>query len=157
MILRNSSSVKPENINSVYDHIVGKSILLLIIQVGNTSNLILDPDFDRYYAMDTVITKMPELMQLIGQANAHATGLILTRENSESKKQLIAFILARIDPASETINNGLQTALNENPSLPCKLSSPFPSVHTSRRYRPSTICFGARSWTRGQASSQNSI
>jgi hypothetical protein len=35
LVLRNSSSAKPENIN-----IVGKSILLLIIQVGNTANLI---------------------------------------------------------------------------------------------------------------------
>jgi hypothetical protein len=73
LILRNSSSAKPENINSVYDDIVGKTILPLIIQVGNASNLILDPDLDSYYAMDTVITKMPELVQLIGQANAHAT------------------------------------------------------------------------------------
>jgi methyl-accepting chemotaxis protein len=72
----------------VYDRIVGKSILLLIIQVGNASNLILDADLDSYYAMDTVITKMPELVQLIGQTNAHATNLILTREYSESKKQL---------------------------------------------------------------------
>jgi hypothetical protein len=66
LILRNSSTAKPENINSVYEHIVGKSILLLIIQVGNTSNLMMDPDLDRYYAMDTAITKMPELVQLIG-------------------------------------------------------------------------------------------
>jgi hypothetical protein len=68
---------------------------------------------------------MPELMQLIGHANAHATGLILTRENSESKKQLIVFILARIGPALETIDNRLQTAVNENPSLPGKLSLPI--------------------------------
>jgi hypothetical protein len=125
LILRNSSSAKPENINSVYDDIVGKTILPLIIQVGNASNLILDPDLDSYYAMDTVITKMPELVQLIGQANAHATDLILTRENSESKKQLIAFILARIEPALETINTGLQTAVNENPSLRSKLPLPI--------------------------------
>ena len=72
--------------------------------------------------MDTVITKMPKLAQLIGQTSAHATNLILTRENSESKKQLIVFILARIDPALETIDNRLQTAVNENPSLPGKLS-----------------------------------
>jgi methyl-accepting chemotaxis protein len=75
--------------------------------------------------LDTVITKMPELVQLIGQTNAYATNLILTRENSESKKQLIVFILARIDPALETIDNGLQTAANENPSLPGKLSLPI--------------------------------
>lgn len=125
LILRNSSAAKPENINSVYDDLVGKTILPLIIQAGNTSNLILDPDLDSYYAMDTVITKLPELGQLIGQAHAHAIDLILTRENSESKKQLIAFILARIEPALETINNGLQTAVNENPSLRGKLSAPI--------------------------------
>jgi methyl-accepting chemotaxis protein len=68
---------------------------------------------------------MPELVQLIGQTNAYATNLILTRENSESKKQLIVFILARIDPALETIDNRLQTAMNENPSLPGKLSLPI--------------------------------
>lgn len=107
LVLCNSSSAKPESINLVYDDIVGKSILPLIIQAGNISQLILDPDLDSYYAMDTVITKLPALGQLIAQANAHATDLILTRENSESNKQLIAFILARIEPAMETINNGL--------------------------------------------------
>ncbi|HLA62282.1 MAG TPA: hypothetical protein VK626_08550, partial [Nitrospiraceae bacterium] len=68
---------------------------------------------------------MPELVQLIGQTNAYATNLILTRENSESKKQLIVVSLARIDPASETMDNRLQTAVNENPSLPGKLSLPI--------------------------------
>ena len=125
LILRSSSSAKPENINSVYDDIVGKSVLPLIIQVGNTSQLILDPDLDSYYAMDNVINELPELGQLIAQANAHATDLILTRENMESKKQLIAFTLARIEPAMETINNGLQTAITENPSLRGKLSLPL--------------------------------
>jgi methyl-accepting chemotaxis protein len=75
--------------------------------------------------MDTVITKLPEFGQLIGQANSHATDLILTRENSESKKQLIAFILTRIEPALETINDGLQTAANENPALRSKLPLPI--------------------------------
>lgn len=79
----------------MYDDIIGKSILPLIIQAGNTLQLILNSDLDSYYAMDTVITKIPELVQLIGQINGYATDLILTRENSESKKQLIAFILAR--------------------------------------------------------------
>lgn len=109
----------------MYDDFVGKTILPRIIQVGNASQLILGPDLDSYYAMDTDITKLPELGQLIGQANAHATDLILTRENSESKKQLIAFILARIEPALETINNGLQTAVTENPGLRGKLSAPI--------------------------------
>ena len=61
LILRNSSSAKPENINSVYDHIVGKSTLLLIIQVGNTSNLILSFDLDSATRWTPSSRKCPSL------------------------------------------------------------------------------------------------
>jgi len=125
LILRSSSNAKPENINSAYDDIVNKSILPLIIQAGDTSNLILDPDLDSYYAMDNVVLNLPTLGQLIAQTNAHVADLIATRENMESKKQLISFLLARIEPTVERLNTGLQTAINQNPSLRGKLSLPL--------------------------------
>ena len=125
LILRSSSNAKPENINSAYDDIVGKSILPLIIQAGDTSQLILDPDLDSYYAMDNVVLNLPTLAQLIAQTNAHVADLILTRENMESKKQLISFLLARIEPTMERLSTGLQTAINQNPSLRSKLSLPL--------------------------------
>jgi methyl-accepting chemotaxis protein len=125
LILRSSSNAKPENINSAYDDIVGKSILPLIIQAGDTSQLILDPDLDSYYAMDNVVINLPVLGQLIAQTNAHVADLILTRENMESKKQLIAFLLARIEPTMERVSTGLQTAINQNPALRNKLSLPL--------------------------------
>lgn len=125
LVLRSSSNAKPENINSAYDDIVGKSILPLIIQAGDTSQLILDPDLDSYYAMDNVVLNLPALGQLIAQTNAHVADLILTRENMESKKQLISFLLARIEPTMERLSTGLQTSINQNPSLRSKLSLPL--------------------------------
>ena len=125
LILRSSSNAKPENINSAYDDIVGKSILPLIIQAGDTSQLILDPDLDSYYAMDNVVLNLPALGQLIAQTNAHVADLILTRENIESKKQLISFLLARIEPTMDRLNTGLQTSVNTNPALRSKLSLPL--------------------------------
>ena len=125
LILRSSSNAKPENINSAYDDIVGKSILPLIIQAGDTSQLILDPDLDSYYAMDNVVLNLPALGQLIAQTNAHVADLILTRENMESKKQLISFLLARIEPTMERLTTGLQTSINTNPALRSKLSLPL--------------------------------
>ena len=125
LILRSSSNAKPENINSAYDDIVGKSILPLIIQAGDTSQLILDPDLDSYYAMDNVVLNLPALGQLIAQTNAHVADLILTRENMESKKQLISFLLARIEPTMERLSTGLQTSINQNPALRSKLSLPL--------------------------------
>ena len=125
LILRSSSNAKPESINLAYDDIVGKSILPLIIQAGDTSQLILDPDLDSYYAMDNVVLNLPALGQLIAQTNAHVADLILTRENMESKKQLISFLLARIEPTMERLNTGLQTSINTNPALRSKLSLPL--------------------------------
>lgn len=125
LILRSSSNAKPENINSAYDDIVGKSILPLIIQAGDTSQLILDPDLDSYYAMDNVVLNLPALGQLVAQTNAHVADLILTRENMESKKQLISFLLARIEPTMDRLNTGLQTSINQNPSLRGKLALPL--------------------------------
>jgi methyl-accepting chemotaxis protein len=125
LILRSSSNAKPENINSAYDDIVGKSVLPLIVQAGDTSQLILDPDLDSYYVMDNVVLNLPVLGQLIAQTNAHIADLILTHENVESKKQLISFLLARIEPTMEKVSTGLQTAINQNPSLRSKLSVPL--------------------------------
>lgn len=127
LILRSSSNAKPENINSAYDDIVGKSILPLIIQAGDTSQLILDPDLDSYYAMDNVVLNLPALGQLIAQTNAHVADLVLTRENMETKKQLISFLLARIEPTVERLNTGLQTSINTNPALRGKLALPLRS------------------------------
>ncbi len=51
----------------------------LVTQVGNESNLILDPDLDSYYAMDVVLLKIPEVfhqIQLYHQTlNALADGI----------------------------------------------------------------------------------
>jgi methyl-accepting chemotaxis protein len=42
----------------------------LIVDAGNTSNLILDPDLDSFYVMDGVVTKLPTLMDAYGQSGA---------------------------------------------------------------------------------------
>ena len=43
-------------------------IQALMARVGDTSNLILDPDLDSYYLMDAVLLKLPEGAQLSGKA-----------------------------------------------------------------------------------------
>ena len=45
-------------------------IRALIDQVGDASNLVLDPDLDSFYLMDTEVRDIPESADLIGQALA---------------------------------------------------------------------------------------
>lgn len=42
---------------------LGEALLSIITVVGNNSNLILDPDIDSYYLIDTVVIKLPLAMQ----------------------------------------------------------------------------------------------
>ncbi|HVZ02791.1 MAG TPA: HAMP domain-containing methyl-accepting chemotaxis protein [Dongiaceae bacterium] len=46
----------------------------LINQVGNNSNLILDPDLDSYYVMDLVLLKLPELLDSVHKTAQYADG-----------------------------------------------------------------------------------
>ena len=40
----------------------------LVVQAGNGSNLILDPDLDSFYVMDALITKLPAIADNAGRA-----------------------------------------------------------------------------------------
>lgn len=51
------------------------AIRALISHVGDTSNLILDPDLDSYYLMDLTLLKLPEQQDLLGRALVVAEGL----------------------------------------------------------------------------------
>jgi methyl-accepting chemotaxis protein len=50
------------------------AIRALINQIGNTSNLILDPDLDSYYVMDLVLLKLPELLDSVHKTAQYANG-----------------------------------------------------------------------------------
>src|SRR5205807_8698769 len=47
---------------------VMNALQALIAHVGDTSNLILDPDLDSYYLMDATLLKLPEVEDLLVQA-----------------------------------------------------------------------------------------
>lgn len=50
-------------------------ILQLIIHVGDTSHLILDPELDSFYSMDLVINRLPQLIEFMGQARGLGAGI----------------------------------------------------------------------------------
>jgi diguanylate cyclase (GGDEF)-like protein len=62
----------------------------LIVRVGDTSNLILDPDLDSYYLMDVVVGRIPELMKLSADLSGHAEvhGTEVIELGAEKHRQL---------------------------------------------------------------------
>jgi methyl-accepting chemotaxis protein len=56
------------------DNLMSKAIAL-IGTVGTNSNLVLDPDADAYHVMDTIVYRLPVLVQYINQLHHHSLAL----------------------------------------------------------------------------------
>lgn len=91
--------------------VTAKALAALAAQVGNTSNLALDPDLDSYYLMDAQVFQLPKAMVAAAQASAPQSG---TRTERVAARALLAGGLA---DAARTIGADLSTASRET-SLP---------------------------------------
>jgi methyl-accepting chemotaxis protein len=81
----------------------------LINQVGNISNLILDPDLDSYYVMDLVLLKLPELLDSVHKTAAYAESKAgtdkLEMKDMAGFLQLIGSLQATLDGAKFSLQS----------------------------------------------------
>jgi methyl-accepting chemotaxis protein len=79
----------------------------LINQIGNNSNLILDPDLDSYYVMDLVLLKLPELLDSVRKTAAFADSKVgadkLEMQDMANFLKLIGSLQATLDGAKGSL------------------------------------------------------
>ncbi|MBM0741129.1 SpoIIE family protein phosphatase [Phormidium sp. CLA17] len=103
----------------------------LWVQVGDQSNLILDPDLDTYYLMDTTLLKLPEI-----QINLAEIQSISQKEpmqgaiNPSDQVQLIA-LMSKLKQLNANLSRKMATAFNNNPTgnLHPKLLTPLQQLN----------------------------
>ena len=89
----------------------------LIAQVGDNSNLILDPELDSYYVMDAVVTRLPALSDQLGAIGVAAIG---GRVSGSSDPVLDGQVIAartRAAAEGEALKRGHAVAFRANPAL----------------------------------------
>src|SRR5687768_6882699 len=99
----------------------------LFSHVGDTSNLILDPDLDSYYLMDAALLKLPALADYIAQARILGRA-VLTRQSVRPEERAEAIRLASlIESTLEETRSGMAVAYRTNTSgrLKTALSETF--------------------------------
>lgn len=89
----------------------------LIRQVGDVSNLILDPDLDSYYLMDLSVVKLPKLLKTIGELNLKVT-LYLSNKNAQTvnAKADIDILKYKLDELIRETMMSFDTAFMHNPA-----------------------------------------
>jgi methyl-accepting chemotaxis protein len=88
------------------------ALLDLIVKVSDKSNLTLDPDLDSYYVMDTVVFRLPALLELTGRAVGEA---LLVGNGSPDQIDGARLSLSRTSGAlastQSAVDSGMSTAL----------------------------------------------
>jgi PAS domain S-box-containing protein len=89
----------------------------LMVHVGDTSNLILDPDLDTYYLMDAVVTDIPPAVDQAGQAMDLGEAVAASRRlDADERRQLIT-LSGLVKSSTEAIGRGMQVAYRYNQNL----------------------------------------
>ncbi|KAM3098616.1 response regulator [Phormidesmis sp. 146-12] len=105
-----------------------ESILAQITHVGDTSNMILDPNLDAYYLLDALITKLPSAVEKTAQAKEFGTEVAARQKITLSEEAQMTVFNYSINTPMSAIARGTQVIFEYNPQVRAALQT---SVRTS--------------------------
>jgi methyl-accepting chemotaxis protein len=102
----------------------------LIVNAGNNSNLILDPDLDSFYVMDALVTKAPGMLTGLADASDEAVLAVVDRPHALDHRIDLALTQGAIMSASDANTAGLKTSYGatSDAKLQDELSVPVASA-----------------------------
>lgn len=98
-----------EKINYIITDIMG-----MIRHGGDTSNLILDPDLDTYYLMDTTLLAIPYTIVKLSKITELGMGTQKNQAISKKTATALSVFAAELEENQTRIKNSIYTALNED-------------------------------------------
>ena len=88
-------------------------IRALIAHVGDTSNLILDPDLDTYYVMDALLNREPAIIDGLNRVGDEVEVLVAGGNTLASDRAQLAGQVGSLDTEGREIRNDLDRAISE--------------------------------------------
>jgi methyl-accepting chemotaxis protein len=115
--------LKPEESNKNHAHLI--SVLRgMITHLGDTSNLVLDPDLDSYYLMDITLLALPQTQDRIQNATVEMEPWVRKKSVTEGERIKASVFASMMNEADlERIGGDFQTVLNEDANFYGKLPS----------------------------------
>lgn len=117
--------------NDVHAHLIA-DLRTMITHMGDTSNLILDPDLDSYYLMDMTLLALPQSQDRIQQVIATVEPILRRGIVTPMERIQLAVYASQMKESDlDRINTSAQTALQEDPNFygrNSSLQSSLPSL-----------------------------
>tara|TARA_R110002050_G_scaffold9504_2_gene33451 strand:+ start:27237 stop:29249 length:2013 start_codon:yes stop_codon:yes gene_type:complete len=89
----------------------------LFEHVSNQSGLVLDPALNTSFIMDTIVYRLPDITEKLGQSRGLGAGIAASGISTGEQRIKLGTLLADIESNARAIDYGMQIALKENPSL----------------------------------------
>ncbi|MBI3302350.1 MAG: HAMP domain-containing protein [Deltaproteobacteria bacterium] len=131
-LLGATATMKPQDSFGQHTELIA-DLLAFIVHIGDTSNLVLDPDIDSSYVMDLLVRKLPQLSETLSQARGLGAGIAARRSRMDEEKVKLGKLLAFIDVHLQEVDQALEKAFEFNPQLRTQLE----------KYRESAIGNGS--------------
>jgi methyl-accepting chemotaxis protein len=100
------------------------SLLVFMIDVADETSLTLDPEMDTYYFMDTIVSKMPAMLEPLGITRARGTGVLTKKELSPQMRIDISSLISQMSGTLRAQNTNLEKVMRFAPTLQAGLSGP---------------------------------
>jgi len=105
-----------DKVQKAYGDLVSGAIAF-VTTIGNNSQLILDPDIDSYYLMDTTITQLPAAMQKAALARDLAAHLARNGKITADDRTDLTVLLGQFRAPVGTVAGDLDQAVGFNPTV----------------------------------------
>ena len=112
----------------------------LVAHIGDTSNLILDLDLDSFYLMDVIVSRLPELLDKLGQMRDEGAMHLQNANMNTEQRAVMSTLLAVTHAGVGATRRSLDAAFENNE----KLSSTLGSVITDFEHKAALFEDSAR-------------
>ncbi|MGA8164019.1 MAG: methyl-accepting chemotaxis protein [Waddliaceae bacterium] len=92
-------------------------IRALIVHIGDTSNLILDPDVDTYYLMDSTLIRLPKQQDLIPQLVTIGESVIGNKEMTQEQRAELTYLISVFQSEVTETAKGIKKAYLEDRNI----------------------------------------
>ncbi|MBD1829703.1 SpoIIE family protein phosphatase [Microcoleus vaginatus GB1-A2] len=103
-----------ETYDFVYQRLAA-DINRLSARVGDTSNLILDPDLDTYYLMDATLLKIPEIQKILSEIRLISQKISLRSDATPEERAQLITLSSRLREINDDLAINMEVAFSNNP------------------------------------------
>jgi methyl-accepting chemotaxis protein len=92
-------------------------VLRFMVDVADENELTLDPVMDTYYFMDTVVNKMPAMLEPLGITRARGTGVLSAKTLTPDMRQSLGSLISEMTNTLRAQNSNLEKIMRIAPEL----------------------------------------